>query len=283
MGFHFNIRSSAHDFHFHFHYLFADHAVTNVEGGMYVSSEFQLGQVYIGEGEEPDDEVILYRPVYVCVPHEKIMVTNIDRESNMSRAGSRISMTRLNDRKFQLDSKGSKLKSEDSKHEDGADSPALERTRGFLSPDSASIDKYSDSELNRVESEETENSVSKAEVDINASAPEVHKTEEVTLFVEEVTTSDLTESKTFTNCNGKSVNVDTCNGSNATHLANDSGNKSSSQNVETVLPEKNDLTEISSCKQMYASDEPASINCDHTPEVILVQSGCEQTEMSEKT
>lgn len=260
-----------------------DHAVTNVEGGMYVSSEFQLGQVYIGEGEEPDDEVILYRPVYVCVPHEKIMVTNIDRESNMSRAGSRISMTRLNDRKFQLDSRGSKSKSEDSKHEDGADSPALERTRGFLSPDSASIDKHSDSELNKVEYEETENIVSKAEVDINVSAPEVHKTEEVTLFVEEVTTSDLTESKTFTNCNGKSVNVDTCNGSNVTNLANDSGNKSSSQNVETVPPEINDLTEISSCKQMYASDEPANINCDHTPEVILVQSGCEQTEMSENT
>ncbi|XP_064625332.1 arrestin domain-containing protein 3-like isoform X2 [Lineus longissimus] len=49
-------------------------AAPNVEGGIYISPEFQLGQVY--DGTETGDDVILYRPIYVCVPHEKMTVTN---------------------------------------------------------------------------------------------------------------------------------------------------------------------------------------------------------------
>ncbi|KAL4236706.1 hypothetical protein ACF0H5_005090 [Mactra antiquata] len=56
-------------------------AVEYVEGGKYVSSEFQLGQVYMGDEFPDHDEVILYRPVYSCVPHEKISVTNTKKGS----------------------------------------------------------------------------------------------------------------------------------------------------------------------------------------------------------
>lgn len=75
-----------------------DHCVPNVEGGMYVSSEFQLGQVYMGDGEEETDEVILFRPLYVCVPHERLQVNSLEKEGGVSRAASRMSMTRLSDR-----------------------------------------------------------------------------------------------------------------------------------------------------------------------------------------
>ncbi|KHJ41919.1 arrestin domain protein [Trichuris suis] len=39
---------------------------SHVEGGMYVSPEFQLGQVYDGSTTE-HDHILLYRPVYVCI------------------------------------------------------------------------------------------------------------------------------------------------------------------------------------------------------------------------
>ncbi|XP_013414135.1 arrestin domain-containing protein 3 [Lingula anatina] len=52
-----------------------EHGVDTAEGGMYISPEFQLGQVY--DGTESGDETVLYRPVYACVPHEKITVTNV--------------------------------------------------------------------------------------------------------------------------------------------------------------------------------------------------------------
>ncbi|RWS27592.1 vitellogenin-3-like protein [Leptotrombidium deliense] len=40
----------------------------HVEGGMYIGPEFQLGQVYDGTfGMEEGENVVLYRPVYVCV------------------------------------------------------------------------------------------------------------------------------------------------------------------------------------------------------------------------
>ena len=39
-----------------------------VEGGNYISPEFQLGQVYDGSTENRDNDVIVfYRPVYICV------------------------------------------------------------------------------------------------------------------------------------------------------------------------------------------------------------------------
>ncbi|CAC5396249.1 unnamed protein product [Mytilus coruscus] len=270
-----------------------DHAITSVEGGMYVSSEFQLGQVYIGEGEEPDDEVILYRPVYVCVPHEKIMVTNIDREGHMSRAGSRISMTRLNDRKFQLDSRSSKSRSEEIKREDSiTDSPVLERSRTLLSPDSASIDRGSDNEVNKTPSEdisrsEPETPVSIPETPVRipetpVSIPEISKSEEVTLHLEDMDSS-VTDLNTFKNCNGTSVKADICKESSESVVNDSVVNKTVSQIVETPTGELNDSTETSNCKKMYANDEPANIKCDHTPDVILVRSDQETTELSEKT
>lgn len=39
----------------------------HVEGGMYIGPEFQLGQVYDGSTQQEQPEVVLYRPVYVCV------------------------------------------------------------------------------------------------------------------------------------------------------------------------------------------------------------------------
>lgn len=57
-------------------FVYAETASHKTEGGMYISPEFQLGQVYDGTGTH-DEDIILYRPVYVCVPHEKIEVTNI--------------------------------------------------------------------------------------------------------------------------------------------------------------------------------------------------------------
>ena len=54
-----------------------DVAADNVEGGIYISPEFQLGQVYDGTLENEED-IVLYRPVYVGVPHERLNVTNMN-------------------------------------------------------------------------------------------------------------------------------------------------------------------------------------------------------------
>lgn len=262
--------------------IFADHAATNVEGGMYISSEFQLGQVYIGEGEEPDDEVILYRPVYVCVPHEKITVTNIDKDGHMSRAGSRISMTRLNDRKFQLDSRASNAsQSVEAKHEDSvADSPAFERSMALLSPDSASVDRGSDIDINKTPIGEKESDICMLVTDndtpipeVITSAPEIKKTDDVSLHVEDVENS-VPESNAFTNCNGNPVTVDICNPDKNSVL------KESDQSVTQVIEDENEKDNIDgpNYKKAYANDEPASIKCDHTPEVILVQSDSDKHE-----
>ncbi|KAL5020945.1 hypothetical protein ScPMuIL_000100 [Solemya velum] len=65
--------------------LLTEVASSNVEGGIYISSEFQMGQVYMGETDDNDmDEVILYRPVYACVPHQRICVTNTGKDSEGS-------------------------------------------------------------------------------------------------------------------------------------------------------------------------------------------------------
>lgn len=42
-------------------------ACEHVEGGRYVGPEFQLGQVYDGGPTTSETDVVLYRPVYVCV------------------------------------------------------------------------------------------------------------------------------------------------------------------------------------------------------------------------
>ena len=48
----------------------------NVEGGIYISPEFQLGQVYDGNQYDNAEDIVLYRPHYVCIPHDKVPVTN---------------------------------------------------------------------------------------------------------------------------------------------------------------------------------------------------------------
>ncbi|WAR23382.1 ARRD3-like protein [Mya arenaria] len=54
-----------------------DVSVDYVEGGKYISSEFQVGQVYMGdEANEGQEEEVLYRPIYSCVPHDRKHVTN---------------------------------------------------------------------------------------------------------------------------------------------------------------------------------------------------------------
>lgn len=52
----------------YFIYFFvAEPACEHVEGGRYVGPEFQLGQVYDGGPTTCEADVVLYRPVYVCV------------------------------------------------------------------------------------------------------------------------------------------------------------------------------------------------------------------------
>lgn len=56
---------------------------------MYISSEFQLGQVYMGDDEDSDtDKEILYRPVYVCVPHKRPTPRHKTRSSDIKRSTS---------------------------------------------------------------------------------------------------------------------------------------------------------------------------------------------------
>ena len=58
---------------------FTEVASEQVEGGMYISPEFQLGQVYDGTFDMPnqdEEDIILYRPVYVCVPSTATNETN---------------------------------------------------------------------------------------------------------------------------------------------------------------------------------------------------------------
>ena len=41
-----------------------------MEGGIYISPEFQLGQVYMGEEADSGEDIVLYRPIYVTLPHD---------------------------------------------------------------------------------------------------------------------------------------------------------------------------------------------------------------------
>ncbi|KAK3849066.1 hypothetical protein Pcinc_044164 [Petrolisthes cinctipes] len=47
----------------------------HVEGGQYIGPEFQLGQVYDGGLECSPESVLLYRPVYACIPKPKLSTT----------------------------------------------------------------------------------------------------------------------------------------------------------------------------------------------------------------
>lgn len=64
-------------------------ASDHVEGGMYIGPEFQLGQVYDGT-MDPSETVVLYRPVYICVPNPKLkeLSTQSRRSLNDVKAGS---------------------------------------------------------------------------------------------------------------------------------------------------------------------------------------------------
>ncbi|ROT60734.1 Arrestin domain-containing protein 3 [Penaeus vannamei] len=44
----------------------------HVEGGLYIGPEFQLGQVYDGGVDKNAESVLLYRPVYACIPNPKL-------------------------------------------------------------------------------------------------------------------------------------------------------------------------------------------------------------------
>ncbi|GMR36254.1 hypothetical protein PMAYCL1PPCAC_06449, partial [Pristionchus mayeri] len=62
----------------------------HVEGGKYVSPEFRLGQVYDGEdGEQREEEIVLYRPVYVKIADRRAIRLNKDfKGSHAHMAGS---------------------------------------------------------------------------------------------------------------------------------------------------------------------------------------------------
>ena len=47
----------------------------HVEGGLYISPEFQLGQVYDGTCDSPDQDVVLFRPIYPCVQPQTDITT----------------------------------------------------------------------------------------------------------------------------------------------------------------------------------------------------------------
>ncbi|XP_041356658.1 uncharacterized protein LOC121373908 isoform X2 [Gigantopelta aegis] len=74
-----------------------DVAADYVEGGMYTSSEFQLGQVYMGDDQDPEtDKEILYKPVYICVPQE------IHTPAHKSETGSKSDLSRTSQEKMFL-------------------------------------------------------------------------------------------------------------------------------------------------------------------------------------
>lgn len=71
---------------FYFYFYFSEFCSTHVEGGMYISPEFQLGQVY--DGTIIDEEsVLLYRPVYVRVAqkHGDSIVKSVSKHSKEPR------------------------------------------------------------------------------------------------------------------------------------------------------------------------------------------------------
>ncbi|CAP23657.2 Protein CBR-ARRD-6 [Caenorhabditis briggsae] len=59
-----------------------DFCSNHVEGGKYVSPEFRLGQVYDGEGEEinKEEEIVLYRPVYVKLADRRIGSPHVTKD-----------------------------------------------------------------------------------------------------------------------------------------------------------------------------------------------------------
>lgn len=70
----------------------------HVEGGMYIGPEFQLGQVYDGGGDGTNTEpVLLYRPVYICIPNPMITITPSAKKKKMGldSRGSRSFLTKL--------------------------------------------------------------------------------------------------------------------------------------------------------------------------------------------
>lgn len=84
-----------------------------MEGGIYISSEFQMGQVYMGETDDNDmDEIILYRPVYACVPHQRMCVTNTEKSSkeNLELCGKESNENSIRDSRQNLKVSPSEIK-----------------------------------------------------------------------------------------------------------------------------------------------------------------------------
>lgn len=52
--------------------LYLGPAIHTVEGGNYISPELQSGGVYDDTGEAR--ETTLYQPLYVCVPHKRVVM-----------------------------------------------------------------------------------------------------------------------------------------------------------------------------------------------------------------
>ncbi|KAG7175696.1 Arrestin domain-containing protein 3-like 2 [Homarus americanus] len=59
----------------------------HVEGGLYTGPEFQLGQVYDGGLDSNPESVLLYRPVYACIPNPKLNNTPAVRSRMMIEEG----------------------------------------------------------------------------------------------------------------------------------------------------------------------------------------------------
>ncbi|XP_022257211.1 uncharacterized protein LOC106472987 [Limulus polyphemus] len=82
-----------------------DVSCEHVEGGMYIGPEFQLGQVYDGTlGIEDGNTVVLYRPVYVCVHHNRNSASVSQEQKDTGPSTSCLLGRRTSDAKISDDS-----------------------------------------------------------------------------------------------------------------------------------------------------------------------------------
>jgi len=97
-------------------------AAGHVEGGIYISPEFLLGQVYDGAVLDDATEVtILYRPVYVCVQTPDDSITQATPSSVVRSAGIRRSSSAVPDVELSTTSNRS-ISLEDERRQDNDDS-----------------------------------------------------------------------------------------------------------------------------------------------------------------
>ena len=69
---------------------FLEASCDHCEGGIYIGPEFQLGQVYdgtLGLGDDTGENIVLYRPMYVCVKTNRQIADNVsDNDSKSNNA-----------------------------------------------------------------------------------------------------------------------------------------------------------------------------------------------------